>query len=114
MSGGGVAPVSVGLEGVQSKICKTKVRSLKINKGCGQQPPPASARGDLSQTLCVLIKWCLAGCRSFSGFWECQYINQRTLCKPFRIFILEKSTIWHRAALFLSGKALCCQSREKL
>lgn len=48
--------------------------------------PPPSAHGDFSQTFCILIKWCLASCRSFSGFWKCQYINQRTFCIPFSFY----------------------------
>lgn len=42
----------------------------------------AGFHADLCQTFGILIKWCLATCLSFSGFWECQYINQRTFCIP--------------------------------
>lgn len=31
--------------GVQNKICKTKVQSLKINKGCGHELPPRLLMG---------------------------------------------------------------------
>lgn len=46
----------------------------------------AGFHADLCQTFGILIKWCLATCLSFSGFWECQYINQRTSCIPWRDF----------------------------
>lgn len=39
MDGGRGGVEGVSHEGVQSKICKTKVQSLKINKGCGHQLP---------------------------------------------------------------------------
>lgn len=50
----------------------------------------AGFHADLCQTFSILIKWCLATCLSFSGFWECQYINQRTFCIPWRDFYSRK------------------------
>ena len=61
-----------------------------MNKGCGQQPPPASALGDLSQTLRVLIKWCLAGCRVLVGSGNANILTRGLFANPLE-FLFQKS-----------------------
>lgn len=83
---------------IKNKLWVWKCRLPRALPTARTSTPSFSAgfHADLCQTFGILIKWCLATCLSFSGFWECRYINQRTFCIPQRDFTLEKSTIWHK------------------